>query len=84
MMNWPGGIGTAGWVVMAVLCVALIAALVWAIAAFVGRSDSASRVTSAVGPEKISSADSQTARSTSRATPRCARSAARQPRHQEL
>ena len=53
MMNWSGGIGTTGWVIMAVLCVALIAAVVWAIAALVSRNDSASGVTTAVGPEEI-------------------------------
>jgi len=53
MMNWSGGTGTTGWVVMAVLCVALIAAVVWAIAALVSSNDSASGVTTAVGPEEI-------------------------------
>ena len=52
MMNWSAGMGT-GWTVMAILCVVLIAAVVWAIATLVGRTDSASRSTSAFGSQEI-------------------------------
>ena len=39
MMNWSGGMGAAGWVMMSVLWVILIAAIVWAFAALFGRGD---------------------------------------------
>jgi putative membrane protein len=41
MMNWSGGMGAAGWVMMSVLWVILIAAIVWAFAALFGRGDRA-------------------------------------------
>ncbi|MGZ8715625.1 MAG: SHOCT domain-containing protein [Gaiellaceae bacterium] len=39
MMNWSGGMGAAGWVLMSVFWVVLIAAIVWALAALFGRGD---------------------------------------------
>jgi putative membrane protein len=54
MMNWSGGMGAAGWVLMSVFWVILIAAIVWALAALFGRSDrSAGGVTISERPEEI-------------------------------
>jgi putative membrane protein len=53
MMNWSGEMGTTGWVFMAVLCVALIAAVVWAVAALVNRNGGASASTSGAVPQEI-------------------------------
>lgn len=53
MMNWSGGVGATGGAVMAILCVVLIAAVVWAIAVLVSRNDSVSGATTAVRPEEI-------------------------------
>lgn len=54
MMNWSGGMGAAGWVLMSVFWVILIAAIVWALAALFGRGDrSAGGVAIAERPEEI-------------------------------
>ena len=53
MMNWSGGMGAAGWVLMSVLWVVLIAAVVWAMAALFGRTDRSSSATIAERPGEI-------------------------------
>lgn len=53
MMNWSGGMGAAGWVLMSVFWVVLIAAIVWAMTALFGRNDRPSGVTIAERPEEI-------------------------------
>lgn len=54
MMNWSGGMGAAGWVMMSVLWVILIAAIVWAFAALFGRGDrSAGGAATSERPEEI-------------------------------
>ena len=40
MMNWSGGMGAAGWVLMSVLWVVLIAGIVWALTSLFGRGES--------------------------------------------
>ena len=52
-MNWSGGMGAAGWVLMSVFWVVLIAAIVWAMAALFGRNDRSSGTTSADRPDEI-------------------------------
>ena len=39
MMNWSGGMGAGGWVLMSVLWVVLIAAIVWGLASLFGRGE---------------------------------------------
>jgi putative membrane protein len=54
MMNWSGGMGAAGWVLMSVLWVILIAVIVWALAALFGRGDrSAGGAAISERPEEI-------------------------------
>ena len=53
MMNFSGGMGAAGWVLMSVIWVVLIAAIVWAIAALFGRNDRSNSVTTAARPQEI-------------------------------
>jgi putative membrane protein len=54
MMNWSGGMGAAGWVLMSVFWVVLIAVIVWALAALFGRGDrSAGSAAIAERPEEI-------------------------------
>ena len=53
MMNWSGGMGAEGWVLMSVLWVVLIAAIVWAMAALFGRNDRSGNATIADRPEEI-------------------------------
>ena len=53
MMNFSGGMGAAGWVLMPVIWVVLIAAIVWAIAALFGRNDRSNSVTTAARPQEI-------------------------------
>lgn len=52
-MNWSGGMGAAGWVLMSVIWVVLIAVIVWAMAALFGRNDRSSGATIADRPEEI-------------------------------
>jgi putative membrane protein len=52
-MNWSGGMGAAGWVLMSVFWVVLIAAIVWAMAALFGRTERSSGATIADRPEEI-------------------------------
>ncbi|MHB8469102.1 MAG: SHOCT domain-containing protein [Gaiellaceae bacterium] len=54
MMNWSGGMGAAGWVLISVLWVVLIAVIVWAVAAIFGRGDrSGGGVAISERPEEI-------------------------------
>ena len=53
MMNWSGGMGAAGWVLMSVLWVVLIAVIVWAMAALLGRTDRSGGATIADRPEDV-------------------------------
>lgn len=54
MMNWSGGMGATGWVLMSVLWVILIAAIVWGLAALFGRGDrSVGGVAISERPEEI-------------------------------
>ena len=53
MMNFSGGMGAAGWVLMPVIWVVLIGAIVWAIAALFGRNDRSNSVTTAARPQEI-------------------------------
>lgn len=53
MMNWSGGMGTAGWVLMSIACVILIAAVVWAVATLFGRADRPGAASIAERPEEI-------------------------------
>ncbi|HEY8645383.1 MAG TPA: hypothetical protein VIL77_05835 [Gaiellaceae bacterium] len=53
MMNWSGGMGAAGWVLMSVFWVVLIVAIVWAMAALFGRNDRSNSATIADRPEEI-------------------------------
>ena len=39
MMNWSGGMGGAGWVLMSVFWVVAIVAIVWAVMALLGRHE---------------------------------------------
>ena len=52
-MNWSGGMGAAGWVLMSVFWVVLIAAIVWAMAALFGGNERSSRAAIADRPEEI-------------------------------
>jgi putative membrane protein len=53
MMNWSGGMGAAGWVLMSVFWVILIAAIVWALAALFGRGDRSGGGAISERPEEI-------------------------------
>ncbi len=54
MMNWSGGMGAAGWVLMSVFWVILIAAIVWALASLFGRGERSSGVAAiSARPEEI-------------------------------
>ena len=53
MMNWTGGMGAGGWVLMSVLWVVLIAAIVWAMASLFGHTDRSNGTAIADRPEAI-------------------------------
>ena len=53
MMSWSGGMGAAGWVLMSVLWVVLIAAIVWGLAALFGRADRPGIAAISERPEEI-------------------------------
>ena len=53
MMNWSGGMGATGWVLMSIFWVVLIVAIVWAMTALFGGNERSNSAATADRPEEI-------------------------------